>query len=72
MKYLIVIVVVGLAIAWLMRGRQRVVHRDGERKERTVDMVRCAHCGVHLPAADALGDGVHRFCSDDHRRAGAR
>jgi len=36
-----------------------------------VDMVPCAHCGVHLPACDALvSDAGLRFCSEAHRRAG--
>lgn len=38
---------------------------------RPVDMVPCAHCGVHLPASDALvNDAGQRFCSEAHRRAG--
>jgi uncharacterized protein len=36
-------------------------------------MVSCAHCGLHLPEADALPgpDGAH-YCSEAHRRAGPR
>ncbi|MEO8298396.1 MAG: PP0621 family protein [Burkholderiales bacterium] len=34
-------------------------------------MVRCAHCGVHLPAAEALpGPDARPYCSDAHRVAG--
>jgi uncharacterized protein len=36
-------------------------------------MVRCAHCGVHLPQADALLDDAQRsYCSAAHRGAGPR
>jgi len=36
-------------------------------------MVRCAHCGLHLPESDALSDGAGRvFCSPAHRQAGPR
>ena len=35
-------------------------------------MVRCAHCGVHLPENDALRAGGEYFCNDSHRRAGSR
>lgn len=39
--------------------------------EHPVAMVPCAHCGVHLPASDALmGDDGQPFCSEAHRRAG--
>lgn len=38
-----------------------------------VAMVPCAHCGVHLPASDALAnDAGQPFCSEAHRRAGPR
>ena len=46
-------------------GRQR----EAEHLE-IEQMVACAHCGVHLPAQDALVDGDRRFCSDAHRRLG--
>lgn len=40
---------------------------------RPLEMVPCAHCGVHLPANDALvNDAGRPFCSEAHRRAGAR
>lgn len=31
-------------------------------------MLRCAHCGVYLPASDALRAGDRAYCSDEHRR----
>lgn len=38
-----------------------------------VAMLPCAHCGVHLPASDALvNDAGQPFCSEAHRRAGPR
>lgn len=36
----------------------------------TEAMVRCAHCGVHLPRGEALFEGERPFCSETHRRAG--
>lgn len=33
-------------------------------------MVRCAHCGVHLPQDRALGQGQQWFCSEAHRIEG--
>lgn len=32
-------------------------------------MVRCAHCGTHVPAAEALVDAGSNYCCDAHRRA---
>ena len=33
------------------------------------DMVRCAHCGVHLPVGESVRDGDLYFCSAAHRDA---
>jgi uncharacterized protein len=33
-------------------------------------MVRCAHCGLHLPATEAIaGPGGAVYCSTAHREA---
>lgn len=46
--------------------------RDPE-PARPVNMVPCAHCGIHLPSSDALvNDAGQPFCSEAHRRAGPR
>lgn len=34
------------------------------------EMVRCAHCGVHLPRPDALAAEALHYCSAEHRDAG--
>lgn len=76
MKYLIVVAVI-LAVVWLLRGQRRR-RRDAPpasapRRPVVQQMVDCAHCGVHLPASDALSgpDGRH-YCSPAHRLAGPR
>ncbi len=33
------------------------------------DMVRCAHCGVHLPRSESIMAGGKFFCCEEHRRA---
>lgn len=33
------------------------------------DMVRCAHCGLHLPRGEALGSGAIWFCGGAHQSA---
>lgn len=75
MKYLLVFAVVFVAV-WLWRKSRRDEMREREASRRRTpvveppkDMVRCAQCGVHLPAADALigPDGV--YCSAAHRQA---
>jgi hypothetical protein len=53
---------------------QGVKRRPRQSKARLAQpMVVCAHCGVHLPQADAVADGAGRlFCGDEHRIAGPR
>ena len=36
----------------------------------TEDMVRCAHCGVHLPRGESIRSAGHYYCSVEHRDAG--
>lgn len=79
MKYLLVLLVVGIGL-WMLVSQLR---RGGEvepgakppakpdaKHRGPVAMVACAHCGLHLPAADALPEGSRLYCSDDHRRLG--
>jgi len=33
----------------------------------TEDMVRCAHCGVHIPVSESLHVGDQFYCSAAHR-----
>ena len=79
MKYLLVLLVVGVVL-FLMFGRRRKPsepaqpERPSAREPADVaPMLACAHCGVHLPRDEALRDAVGRaYCSDAHRLAGPR
>jgi uncharacterized protein len=76
MKFLVVLLVVGLVL-WFTLRRDDAPRTRGQRARRAAPrapqpMVQCAHCGVHLPRDEALAgpDGV--FCSDAHRALGHR
>ena len=82
MKYLLVLLVV-LVVAWMLLrrrdpppGRPKDGPQDGAKTAATgapQQMLACAHCGVHLPQAEAQMDAAGRpFCSDAHRLAGPR
>jgi uncharacterized protein len=76
MKFLLVIVVVGVVL-WLMFGRTRRVGKTpppaAAKAAGPVQMVACAHCGLNLPRNEALEDGAGQsFCSEAHRVAGPR
>ena len=77
LKFLVVLVVVGIGV-WSLLSRLRgpgggagKVRQDS--KPGTVapqEVVPCAHCGLHLPSADAVTDGALHYCGDAHRRLG--
>jgi uncharacterized protein len=75
MKFLLILIVI-LAVIWLMRrgsasrhGRKRQARPNGASQVRP--MVECAHCGVHLPADEAvIGSEGRTYCSEAHRVAG--
>lgn len=73
MKFLLVLLVVGVAL-WMLSGRSRKLGSDRPRRSAgrgaPVVMVQCAHCGLHLPASDAVPEGSRLYCSDAHRRLG--
>lgn len=39
-------------------------------REDAAPMVRCAHCGVHVPKTQALSQDQHWYCSQAHLEQG--
>jgi uncharacterized protein len=79
MGRLVILVVLLVVVVWWVGSRiaraRRANTADQPRQgggPAVTGMVRCAHCGLHLPAQDALTDGQQRFCGEEHRRLGAR
>ena len=71
MKYLVLLLVI-VAVLWLARSRPRVARPDRAAKsDRAAPqaMIECAHCGVHLPRAEAVAGLQGHYCSDAHRLA---
>ncbi|AVS60906.1 hypothetical protein C8241_03560 [Paracidovorax avenae] len=75
MKYLVLLLVLAVAF-WLWRGgarRGQVAGTEARaRLAKPQDMVPCAHCGVHVPAPQALAHGGHTYCGPEHQRLGPR
>ena len=71
MKYLVLLLVV-LFFVWRWRAARIAPVRDAskprEPKGDPLAMQACAHCGLHVPTADAIAgdDGV--YCSATHRQ----
>lgn len=77
MGRLLVLVVLAVLAVWLVRramlggprrgGDAPAPPADGKLQG---DLVKCAHCGTHLPAAEARAAGDRVYCSDEHARLG--
>jgi uncharacterized protein len=74
MKFLLWLIVGALFVAWLLRNkksppptqpRQRSSNAEPESAEA---MLQCRHCGIHIPASEAVLDSAGTaFCSESHR-----
>jgi uncharacterized protein len=75
MRYVLLVLIVVVAI-WLIRRAlvhaSRAKQGDGQAGKSPVqgDLVKCAHCGTHLPLVEARAVGDRVYCSDEHARLG--
>lgn len=80
MKYLVLAVILAVVVGWFFgRGRGKPAPRQpapppapaAQGKPLRIEMLACAHCGVHLPRSEAAFDVAGRpFCTPEHRVAG--
>lgn len=70
MSRLLFLVVIFIVIYWLFKSYRNRVSKDqatGDASSQAEDMVRCAHCGVHLPKHESTMAGGKYFCNEAHR-----
>lgn len=72
---LIRLAIIGLVVWLLYRMFYRLFSKPTEveqekRPNLSRDMVKCAHCGIHIPADEALEQDGRYYCSPEHRDAG--
>ena len=66
----LIFLVLGIVLAWwiLKRYRKSMPREKPPPAGAAEDMVRCAHCGVHLPRSESHAGGGNVFCSEEHLR----
>lgn len=77
MSRLLLLAVIFVVIYWLLKSYRRQVGKGqvsgdklgGNISGQAEDMVRCVHCGVHLPKQESILAGGEYYCSEAHRRA---
>ncbi len=70
MKYLIVFAVIAVVYALWRSQRSTPPDKGAAPRSNTAnpqDMVRCAHCGLHLPESEALRRGERSYCCRSHQ-----
>jgi uncharacterized protein len=77
MKYLLWGLLIAAVVLWVLRAK-KALRDERDQQHRTMaketppiaePMLQCAHCGVHLPASEALvGKDGQAFCSGEHLR----
>ena len=76
MKYLVLFAVLAVVYAVWRAQRRASAPRQGNTQRPPIappqDMVRCAHCGVHLPQNHALSSGQAWYCSQPHLEQGPK
>lgn len=65
MARLLLLVALIAAAAWLWRRFKRPAAPSADTVQPAL-MVRCAHCGVHVPRDKALMQDAHWYCSQAH------
>jgi uncharacterized protein len=74
-KLLVLVLLVAVAM-WLVRralragAAQAAQPRAHEGTAVADELVRCAHCGLLLPRAEARASGGAIYCSEEHARLG--
>lgn len=64
---LLVLGVIAYAIikSYARRGERGI--KQAESVKSNEDMVKCAHCGVHMPVSESTLSKGNYFCSNEHR-----
>lgn len=77
MGRLLFIIAIVFIVIWLFKSYRRQLPKEDARGEdasgqessgQAEDMVRCVHCGVHLPKRESILSNGKFYCSDAHRR----
>ena len=73
MGRILLIIVALFVLVWLVRGVLLTRKRASRPAEKLpAELVTCAHCGVHLPRAEARSANSLDYCSEEHLRLGPR
>lgn len=59
-----------ILVIWALRSKKAGIAKkmaEAQYPDTPELMVKCAHCGVYLPASEAITQAGELFCSEEHR-----
>jgi len=66
---LLFILVLAVAAYLVVRGIARFGGKvEPQKPKADEDMVRCRHCGLHLPRGESFMGGDNFYCCEEHRK----
>lgn len=68
MGRLLFLTAVIVIVYWLLKSYRKQLPKGDTASMQAEDMVRCVHCGVHLPKRESIQAGDKFYCSEEHRR----
>lgn len=71
MGRIVLFLVLALVAYIIFKGAFRRDRRPHAGAEGAESMVACHHCRLNVPTSEALLEGGHYYCSEEHRRLGA-
>ena len=73
MKYLLWALIALAVVLWFLQAK-KAARRQARNSAKAgapaevEQMVRCAHCGTHVPASESVSFAGVSFCCEEHRR----
>lgn len=67
-RILIIALVAWLLLRMIKNWANRAAQKQKDRRSQVETMVRCQHCGLHVPKKEALESDNKYYCSREHLR----
>ena len=67
MSRLLMLIAIAVLVYLLLKSYRK--NSPAQDRPGAEDMVRCAHCGIHIPKSESINVGGNYFCGTEHRDA---
>lgn len=70
-RIILIGILVGILFSFYRKFQKQLLTHKKRRTQKQpkspTRMLRCEHCGVYIPESDVIKEGVHVYCSHEHR-----